>query len=339
MMQRSITALFLLAFFFSVSYTSSAQGNTQIRGFVHANATYTPVNKLSFGLGEQDLFITSDLSDRLFFLGETVFKFDPASPTKFSVSIERIVLKYNIKGNHNILIGKHHTPVNYWNDTYHHGRVFFPTIDRPLLFSTEIFPLHTTGISLQGLNLGRLKFGYDVMLGNGLGSSDILDNDKHKSVTVAMHVKPYRALRLGASLYHDVISKGAELHNHHAMGWHLKEDLVTVSVANFGKKFELLTESMVGFTRTDSTGTRRSVSSYLYAGYKATDTVTPYIRVDNLHYQTGELGFSKNNANSYVVGLRYQINYLAIVKLEYQHQNSEKQPDVNKIATQIAIGF
>jgi hypothetical protein len=82
-----------------------------------------------------------------------------------------------------LLVGKHHTPVNYWNYTYHHGRVFFPTIERPLLFEAEIIPLHTNGISLQGQNLGSAKFGYDVMIGNGLGSSDITDNDNRKSIT------------------------------------------------------------------------------------------------------------------------------------------------------------
>lgn len=181
-----------------------AQNNTQIRGFVDVSATYSD-DKVSFGLGEQDLFITSDLNDRFSFLGETVFKFDPESETQFSVSIERIVLKYNYKGNHNILIGKHHTPINYWNDTYHHGRVFFPTTARPLVFASELFPLHTTGISFQGLNLGSLKFGYDLMVGNGIGSTDVLDLDKGKSVTAAIHIKPRNALRIGLSYYYDRI--------------------------------------------------------------------------------------------------------------------------------------
>ena len=98
--------------------------NTQIRGFVDALTSYEK-GKVSFGFGEQDLFITSELSDRLSFLGESVFKYTPSSPTEFSVSIERIVIKYNFQGNNNIIIGKIHTPLNYWNDTYHHGRVFF----------------------------------------------------------------------------------------------------------------------------------------------------------------------------------------------------------------------
>src|SRR5215467_4416242 len=138
-----------------LSFQSSGQ-RTQIRGFLDV-LTGLQDDKVSFTLGEQDLFITSELSDRFSFLGESVFKFTAGTPTTFSVSIERAIVKYNFMGNHNLLIGKHHTPINYWNDTYHHGRVLFPTIYRPLLFEADIIPLHTTGVDLQGQNLGNLK--------------------------------------------------------------------------------------------------------------------------------------------------------------------------------------
>src|SRR5678815_4752155 len=65
--------------------------NTQIRGFVDALASLQK-SKVSFSLGEQDLFITSELSDRFSFLGESVFRFTNTTPTKFSVSVERIVI-------------------------------------------------------------------------------------------------------------------------------------------------------------------------------------------------------------------------------------------------------
>src|SRR4051812_39890984 len=154
---------------------------TTIRGFVDVN-TIVEKSKVSFNLGEQDLFINSELNDRFSFLGETVFKFSLSSPTTFDISIERVVLKYNFAGNNNLLFGKHHTPINYWNDTYHHGRVFFPTIGRPLLFDDVFIPLHTTGLGVQGMNLTDIKFGYDVMVGNGIGSNDFADNDKYKSI-------------------------------------------------------------------------------------------------------------------------------------------------------------
>ena len=311
--------------------------NTHIRGFIDALASYQN-GKASFGFGEQDLFITSELHDRISFLGETVFKYTPGTPTDFSVSVERVVIKYNYYGNHNLLIGKHHTPINYWNDTYHHGRVFFPTIERPLLFAANFIPLHTTGMSAQGQNLGKLRFGYDLMVGNGLGSAEVADNDSYKSITAAVHIKPVENLRLGVSYYNDVISKDAHVHDKH-IGWKVNQQLFTGSVAYFGNKFEVLTEGTLALNKTDTTGSQTSTAYYLYGGYKITEKWVPYFRFDNLHYGNGEVFYTKDNTTSFLVGLRYNINYLAVVKLEYQHTNTQLNGDFDKVTFQFAVGF
>ncbi len=328
-----------LIFFFCLVFLNirAKSQNTQIRGFVDVTSTLQD-DKLSFALGEQDLFITSQISDRFSFLGESVFKFTNSSPTKFSVSIERIVIKYNIAGNHNILIGKHHTPVNYWNDTYHHGRVFFPTIYRPLLFD-EIVPIHTTGINFQGQNLGKLKFGYDLMIGNGLGSTDVLDNNSRKSITAAMHIKPADGLRFGISWYNDAIAKGATLHDGDILKWKVKQNLYTGSAAYFGDKFEVLAEGTLGNNNSDTTGSQHTLGGYVYAGIKLHEKIIPYVRLDNLHYGDGEIFYKNNNKSSLVGGIRYNINYLASLKLEYQHQHGAKSGNINQLTLQLAIGF
>ena len=310
--------------------------NTTIKGFADVLTSYD--KKASFGFDEQDLFITSQLNDRFSFLGESVFKFELSSPTDFNVSIERLIIKYNYYGNNNIVIGKVHTPLNYWNDTYHHGRVLFPTIGRPLLFDADIIPLHTTGVNFQGHDFGDVKFGYDFMIGNGLGSSPVADNDKYKSVTAAVHIKPVDNLRIGASYYNDVISKDATVEDKQ-INWKVNQQLVSGSVAYFGKKFELLAESTMAFDHTDTTGTKHTVASYIYSGFKITPKIIPYIRVDNLHYQEGEIYFTKDNTTAFVAGMRYQINYLAVVKLEYQHTKKEIEGIDDKLTLQIAIGF
>jgi hypothetical protein len=312
--------------------------NTQIRGFIDVYSTYQH-NKLSFGFGEQDLFITSELNDRFTFLGESVFKFSLGSPTFFDVSIERVVLKYNFSGNHNLLFGKHHTPLNYWNDTYHHGKVFFPTIDRPMLFAAGIIPLHTTGISLQGHNLGNIKFGYDLMLGNGIGSSDIIDNDKHKSVTAAVHIKPADGLRIGGSYYRDVISRGVKTHEGHLIDWQVKQQLATGSIAYFGKAFEFLSEATMAINKSDTTNTQNTIGSYAYAGLKINEKWVPYVRIDYLHFPYGEIFYHKDNKKAVVAGLRYNVNYLCVVKLEAEHDNSKLTGNSNKVTAQLAIGF
>jgi hypothetical protein len=313
--------------------------DTHIKGFVEANTTYQD-GKLNFGFGEQDLFITSQVSDRLSFLGETVFKFSLGSPTSFDISVERIVLKYNYYNNHNILIGKHHTPINYWNDTYHHGRVLFPTIDRPLLFAANILPLHTVGVDFQGQNLGDMKFGYDLMIGNGIGSNEIIDNDKRKSITAAVHIKPVEELRIGASYYNDVISKGARIHSGHILNWKVDQHLVTGSIAYFGNKFELLTEGTFASNHSDTTGNKHTIGSYLYGGIKIKEKWVPYVRLDYIHYQDGEVFYqAPEDTKSIVVGLRHEISYLAVIKLEYQYENRQFTGNADRIIAQLAIGF
>jgi hypothetical protein len=321
---------------------------TQIRGFVDAYSSYQN-GKLNFGLGEQDLFITSEITERLSFLGETVFKYSLDSPTDFNISIERVILKYNYAGNHSVLLGKHHTPLNYWNDTYHHGRVFFPTVERPLIFSEGIIPLHTTGVSLQGQNLGRLRFGYDLMLGNGLGSGDIADNNPFKSLTAAMHIKPTDGVRFGVSLYQDAISKGSVVHNHSTGGSNvararIRQHILTASVSYndsvFSKKYELLAESSMAMNRSDSLGKQNVVATYAYAGLRVTDKIIPYVRFDDIRYHKQEVYFHNHQVQSFVGGLRYELSYLAVFKLEYQRTNHHHQPAYgDRVIFQVAVGF
>jgi len=313
--------------------------NTKIRGFVDVGAAFED-DQVNFKFGEYDLFITSELNDNISFLGETVFRYSANSPTEFDVSVERIVLKYNYKGNHSLLIGKHHTPINYWNDSYHHGRVFFPTIDRPILFSAHIIPIHTTGLAFEGLNLGKLKFGYNLMIGNGLGSEEIRDNDKYKSITAGIHIKPVDKLQIGLAYYNDVISEGTEVHDNHLIAEeNIKQQLLTGTVVYFGSKFEVLAEGTFASSKADVLGKANAIISYLYAGVRVKEKWVPYFRIDNLSYQDDEFYFDNNNTTSIVTGLRFEINYLAVVKLEYQHVDTDLLGSMNKLSAQLAIGF
>ncbi|MDH4059025.1 MAG: hypothetical protein OEU76_09680 [Cyclobacteriaceae bacterium] len=329
---------FLVTLILLTTIRVSFAQTTQIRGFADVLTRYDG-DKVSFGFDEQDLFITSTISDRISFLGETVFKYDPNSATEFSISVERLIINYNLVGNHNIIMGKIHTPVNYWNDTYHHGRVFYPTIDRPLLFAANIIPIHTAGVGIQANYLGNANFGYDFFVGNGIGSDEIKDNDSYKSITAAIHIRPADRLKMGVSWYNDVISAGAHLHDGSQVLKRVNQNLFTGSISRFGKKFEFLVESTAGFNKTDSTGTKTTMATYAYAGVKLSEKVIPYVRYDNLHYQEGELYYHKNNSQSYVMGIRYEFNYLAVVKLEYQFQQSELKKDVNMVTAQFAVGF
>ena len=52
-----------------------------------------------------------------------------------------------------------------------------------------------------------------------------------------------------------------------------------------------------------------------------------------------EVYFRKDNVISVVAGLRYEINYLAVLKLEYQHIDAEMTGISNKLTAQFAVEF
>ncbi len=338
-----IKLLFLFIICCFVNLKSQIKDKTTVRGFIDIGSSYDmEKERMNFQFGEQDLFITSDLSDKISFLGESVLKYSPTSPTKFDVSLERAIFKYNYWRNHNFFAGKVHTALNYWNDTYHHGRLFFPTVGRPELFNQNIIPLHTTGFGLSGQNLGNWKFGYTIMIGNGLGSTDLADNNAEKCYVFAAHFKPVDGLRIGASGYFDKID--GIVHNHGggvSQVHNVRQGIYSGSIAFFKKKIEFLAEASSCQNSTDSIGVKTTYAMYAYFGFRIKDMFVPYVRYDNVDYEKGEMYFTNSNTEAFCGGIRYEVNYLTSVKLEYQYKKTGTTSPVftNNIFLQLAVGF
>ena len=114
-------------------------------------------------LGETSVFVFGRLSSRLSVLTE--FTVLPKKYREDTVKVERLRLRFDWSEKHWLSLGKMHTPVNYWNDSFHHGRYFFPTIDRPSSFK-HFVPIHDIGLRFSGNRLGKYGFFYDVVLGS-----------------------------------------------------------------------------------------------------------------------------------------------------------------------------
>lgn len=327
---------------------------TQLNGFGHLEFTLNQQDETNsyFSIGEHDFFVTSKLRKNISFLGEYVFRFGSGS---YWPSIERSLIKFNYKGNHNIIAGKIHTPVNYWNDTYHHGRLFFPTIDRPMAFSYFI-PLHTLGLQLQGQNLGRLNFGYDVVVGNGIQSTDIVQNDPQFSLTVAAHIKPVDNLRIGFAYYRDYLPTNTPgAHSGHLPVYQhyngplykgaIDFQLGTFSLAYFADKFEFLSESSYNVTKTDSLGQANNLSSFIYAGYRLKDQHVPFVFADYISVADNDLYTHPLEVVKFGLGYKFEYNHLINIKtiLEYESQLHSKHDHGlhNRIGfrVQLAYGF
>ena len=335
------------------SYAQSSERKTTVNFYGAIDFTLNrPSGKYNsfFTLGEQDFFVTSRISDRISFLSETVVKFDPRSATTFSPSIERAQMKFDYFKNHSIIAGKIHSPVNFWNDVYHHGRVFFPTIDRPVAFS-HFIPLHTLGVRLMGQGLGNLNFGYDLVAGNGISSTDAAREGTDLSFTASAHIKPVDGMRIQAGFYNDLLKNNkAGVHSGQMnQANNYKKDvrfrMLTTSFAYFTEKFEFLNESLYNFNDSDSLGRAKNYSSYTYLGYRLDDNRIPFLLFDITSTDDNELHVTHVHRTQFGLGFRYEFNYLLNLKIQlmrssdFHDHNGPEIKELDKLFLKIQLAY
>ena len=307
----------------SVSIIS--QRNIQVNGFGHMEfkANMESINTNSFfSLGEHDLFVSGNITDKVSFLGEFVIK--GGGSTGFKPSIERARIRYNYHKNHFLLFGKMHTAINYWNDVYHHGRLFFPTIDRPLNFSYFV-PIHSLGLRLQGQNLGKLNFGYDFQIANGMESTDLSGSGFNFSNNLSVHIKPKEGMRIMIGYNNDYLptnTTGSHAHSMQNHNHHYSEgitlDQIHFSFAQFESKFEILNEFATVISQTDSLGKAVNFTNYFYGGYRINEKYVPYFLFDFLIASENELHINKINALKYGLGFKWDFNPMINIKLQIE---------------------
>ena len=332
-----------------------AQPDTQINFFGHLDAGMTwndhedhgeaESHPLGLFVGEHDVFIQSRLHDRLSVLGEVTV--GPQSGGGYATSIERLRLMYEVHPYFSVLVGKMHSPVNYWNDTYHHGRIFFPTIDRPSNFAAFV-PIHTLGVRLQGQNIGKHKFGYDVVVGNGIESTEVSGSGQTLSYLYAVHFKPIRGARFGVSYYHEKLENNT--HGAHAHAGSQQSDysgpldfqMASASAAYFGDKWEFLNEFAYTQTATDSLGSADNFSNYTYLGYRLTTAGTALLGFDWLQRDVNDLYPTTPSQHKILAGWRQEFGAFCNVKVMaeyYSRRGSHHGHNLEEVALKIQLAY
>lgn len=320
--------LLLLIGICSTVFSQDISKKTQINFFGHLEYDFDQLPQSYnsfFSIGEQDFFVNSKIGEKFSFLGESVIRPDLKSATLFSPSIERMQVKYDYFNNHSILVGKMHTPLNHWNDVYHHGRLFFPTVDRPIAFS-YLIPLHTTGIRLQGQNLGDIKFGYDIVSGNGISSTDFNNIGFNKSLLTSIHVKPFDYAKFQLAYYYDYIENNQSgVHSGHTSPAHqmqlqkykgnIRYQLISFSGVYFSNNFEFLNESVYNLSASDTLGSAENFSIFVYAGYRIKEKYIPYVCFDHIQVSNQDVHIGPMQLNRLLLGMRYEINHQINLKM------------------------
>ena len=329
-MTKNIFALIVFNLLTAIVYGQFK--NVQINAFGHTEYAlkqkHQNLNSF-FSLGEHDIFTQAKITKRISFLGEVTVKFDPFSSTKFAVGLERALIKFNLNSKNSIIVGKIHTPVNYWNDVYHHGRVFFPVISRPLSFKYFV-PIHTTGLQFQGQNIGKYKFGYDFLVGNSINSTDVFEEGFTPAIAAAFHFKPINGMRIGAAYYYDYMEEnGYGAHSgHQHSGSHsmytgpLYYHTACFSLAIFRNKYEVLNEFSFNLTHTDTLGTSYNFSNFIYLGYIIKEIHVPYVLFDFISIDINDLHSMPKERLKICFGYKHIFSYLINIKFQLEYESS-----------------
>jgi hypothetical protein len=303
-----------------------------------------------FNMGELNLFVTSNISDKLKFLSEIVFENEGPGPSwtsDFAVDVERALLAYSYNDNMNIAIGRLHTAIGYYNTAYHHSAWMQTATRRPLLFSFEdeggILPTHLVGVSASGqIPSGNLGLHYVAEVGDGPTSRTDINTgveipvavNNRRSVDFTLFARPNSipGLQVGASVYRDILSPNSTER--------IRETIVDGYAVITRCKVEWLNEGLIirhsipGISHVYETPAFYSQLSKRFGSY------TPYFLYQYVNAPETEPIFQDVGLRSGPsAGLRFDATESVAFKLQYDYTTLRKQQAVNSVGLQVGFTF
>lgn len=330
----------------------------RIRGFgdVSLHGDTQKGDTTAFSLGQLDLFVTSDISEKFKFLSEIVFEAGPdnfygaisGSENTFGVDIERYLLQYSHNDYFNLSAGRGHTAIGYYNTAYHHSTWLQTTTGRPFLFNFEdeggILPIHIVGVSASGLvPSGSLGLHYVAEVGNGRESRNPLveepvqnevDDTNHKAFNFALFARPegVRGLQAGFSAYRDVLVP--------ANAPRIDETILAAHAVLIRPKYEWLNEALLdrhapaGATAAFNTPGFYTQVSRQFGVYR------PYFRYQYVNVANNEPVFPDVGLrHGPSLGLRFDASESVALKFQYDYTVLRNQPAVTGLTLQAGFTF
>lgn len=330
----------------------------RIRGFgdISLHGDTQKGDTTSFSLGQLDLFITSDVSEKFKFLSEIVFEGGPddyygasVGPVNtFSVDVERYLLQYSQNDYFNLSVGRGHTAVGYYNTAYHHSTWLQTTTDRPFLFEFEdrggILPIHTVGASASGkVPSGFLGLHYVAEVGNGRASRTPLvaepvqnetDDQNHKAFNLAVFSRPQavQGFQAGFSVYRDILAP--------ANAPRIGETILAAHAIFIRPKFEWLNEALVDRHAPFGAPTVFHTPGFYSQVSRQFGSYRPYFRYEYLNAPNNEPIFPDIQLrHGPLLGLRYDASESVALKFQYNYTFLRNQPGVSGLTAQVGFTF
>lgn len=330
----------------------------RIRGFgdISLHGDNQQGDTTSFSLGQLDLFVTSDVSDKFKFLSEIVFEGGPndiyghvnGEANSFSVDVERYLLQYSDNDYLNISAGRGHTAIGYYNTAYHHSSWLQTTTGRPFLFDFEdhggILPIHMVGVSASGqIPSGSLGLHYVAEIGNGRASRQPLeeepvqneiDDQNHKAWNLALFARPesVHGLQAGFSFYHDLLAPQNQPE--------VNESILAAHAVLIRPRYEWLNEAVLDRHVLRGTSTSFNTPGFYSQVSKQFGSYRPYLRYQYVNVPNSEPVFpdvALRHGPS--AGLRFDASESVALKFQYDYTFLRNQPGISQLALQLGFTF
>ena len=306
-----------------------------------------------FEWGESALFLTGN-SGRWSFLSEATFQASKYRAKQFT--LERIRVRYEFDRDNAISFGKMHTPVNYWNDNFHHGRFFFPTINRPKSFGRFI-PIHEVGVRLSGQSPMVDGVGYDLVVGTGQSEGNDAFGHGVQSYTASFNWAPTPESKSVMSYYRDhILHHEADAHHGSKMGLAKNDqgimgkkpltvghedipyEVLSLSLHHEGDIWRSLTE--VSAYRTDKG--EWSSAAFQYLGYRMNESFSVYGLLDYVNVAREEIHLTPGIDESIGLGIEWFAANNIVLKVELRREHDravEGHVDTSVLEAQLSFGF
>lgn len=330
----------------------------RIRGFgdisLHGDTQKGDVT--AFTLGQLDLFVTSDISDKFKFLGEIVFEAGAddfygvvqSGENEFGVDIERYLLQYSLNDYFNLSVGRGHTSIGYYNTAYHHSTWLQTTTGRPFLFNFEdeggILPVHIVGATASGrVPSGRLGLHYVAEVGNGRESrfplteqpvQNVTDDQTHKAFNLAIFSRPQavQGLQTGFSYYNDLLSP--------ANSPRIGESILAAHAVLIRPKYEWLNEALLIRHSPFGTATTFNTPGFYTQVSEQFGAFRPYFRYQYVNASNREPVFpTVGLQHGPSLGLRFDASESVALKFQYDYSVLRNQPGVSGLNLQVGFTF
>lgn len=338
----------------------------RIRGFgdvtFHGDNYHPPISSgrppdtTAFTLGQLNLFVTSDISDKFKFLSEVVLEAGPDNiygqrrgvANTFGVDVERYLLTYSHNDYFSLSAGRYHTAIGYYNTAYHHSTWLQTTTGRPLLFEFEdtggILPIHNVGVEAYGrIPSGALGLHYIAEVGNGRESrnpieeepvQNIISDKNHKAFNVAVFARPLKVpgLQAGFSFYRDQLLPSTQPSP-------VNESIFAAHAVYTSANFEWLNEALV-IRHTPIGGHVFETPGFYSQISRRFGLFRPYVRYQYINASNEEPIFPDVQLRAGPqLGVRYDASESVALKLQYDYTSLRSQKAIQGLEAQVGFTF